>query len=304
MIADAPQANGTPPRTLPVALPRRSAFLVRWFSGWVRGYLKKHFHAVRLARGTQPDVPADVPLVVVLNHPSWWDPLLGIVLAGLFSVRTHYVPMDARMLDRYRLFKWLGFYGVEQGPRGATAFLRTTAALLARPNSAVWITAQGRFTDPRTRPPGLRPGIGHLARRLPRGVVVPLALEYPFWEERLPEALARFGLEIEGFGGGAVLVRGMPALLGNPDPAPLLRDLAEELADGQGPAALADRVDAAIARIACHGSVRAGRRLAPAEMDALLRALEATPRAATCSHGRPTVLKLDRAGLERLFGRR
>ena len=118
------------------------------------------------------------------------------------------------------------------------------------------------------------------------------------------DALARFGLEIEGFGGGAVLVRGLPALLGNPDPAPLLRDLAEELADGQGPAALADRVDAAIARLACHGSVRAGRRLAPAEMDALLRALEATPRAATCSHGRPTVLKLDRAGLERLFGRR
>jgi len=118
------------------------------------------------------------------------------------------------------------------------------------------------------------------------------------------EALARFGLEIEGFGGGAVLVRGLPALLGNPDPAPLLRDLAEELADGQGPAALADRVDAAIARMACHGSVRAGRRLAPAEMDALLRALEATPRAATCSHGRPTVLKLDRVGLERLFGRR
>ena len=118
------------------------------------------------------------------------------------------------------------------------------------------------------------------------------------------EALARLGLEIEGFGGGAVLVRALPALLGAPDPAPLLRDLAEELAELGEAASLQRRLDAAVARIACHGSVRAGRRLLPAEMDALLRAMEATPRAATCSHGRPTVLRLDAAALERMFGRR
>ncbi|BDG75034.1 DNA mismatch repair endonuclease MutL [Roseomonas fluvialis] len=118
------------------------------------------------------------------------------------------------------------------------------------------------------------------------------------------EALARLGLEIEGFGGGAVLVRALPALLGAPDPAPLLQDLAEELAELGEAASLQRRVDAAVARLACHGSVRAGRRLLPAEMDALLRAMEATPRAATCSHGRPTVLRLDAAALERMFGRR
>jgi DNA mismatch repair protein MutL len=118
------------------------------------------------------------------------------------------------------------------------------------------------------------------------------------------EALARLGLEIEGFGGGAVLVRALPALLGAPDPAPLLRDLAEELAELGEAASLQRRIDAAVARLACHGSVRAGRRLLPAEMDALLRAMEATPRAATCSHGRPTVLRLDVAALERMFGRR
>jgi DNA mismatch repair protein MutL len=118
------------------------------------------------------------------------------------------------------------------------------------------------------------------------------------------EALARLGLEIEGFGGAAVLVRALPALLGAPDPAPLLRDLAEELAELGEAASLQRRVDAAVARLACHGSVRAGRRLLPAEMDALLRAMEATPRAATCSHGRPTVLRLDAAALERMFGRR
>jgi DNA mismatch repair protein MutL len=118
------------------------------------------------------------------------------------------------------------------------------------------------------------------------------------------EALARLGLEIEGFGAGAVLVRSLPALLGAADPAPLLRDMAEELAEDAESTALDRKLDAAIARLACHGSIRAGRRLNAAEMDALLRQMEATPRAATCSHGRPTVLKLDRAALERMFGRR
>jgi DNA mismatch repair protein MutL len=118
------------------------------------------------------------------------------------------------------------------------------------------------------------------------------------------EALARLGLELEGFGPGAVLVRAMPALLGPAEPGALLRDLAEELVAEDEPGALLRRLDAAIARLACHGSVRAGRRLAPAEMDALLRAMETTPRAATCSHGRPTFLRLDAQALARLFGRR
>jgi DNA mismatch repair protein MutL len=118
------------------------------------------------------------------------------------------------------------------------------------------------------------------------------------------EALARLGLEIEGFGLGAVLVRALPAALGAPEPAPLLRDLADQLAEADEATALEARLDAAIARMACHGSIRAGRRLTPAEMDALLRRMEATPRAATCSHGRPTFLKLTQADIERLFGRR
>jgi DNA mismatch repair protein MutL len=139
-------------------------------------------------------------------------------------------------------------------------------------------------------------------------LLLPAVVDLPAEEaERLiahAEALARLGLEIESFGGGAVLVRAMPALLGNPEPAPLLRDLAEELAALGEAASLQRRLDAAVARLACHGSVRAGRRLNAAEMDALLRQMEATPRAATCSHGRPTVLRLDAAALERMFGRR
>ena len=121
------------------------------------------------------------------------------------------------------------------------------------------------------------------------------------------EALLALGLELEAFGPGALLVRALPALLSNggpPDPAPLLRDLADELAECGEATALEARLDAAIARLACHGSVRAGRRLNAAEMNALLRQMEATPRAATCSHGRPTVLTLSRADIESLFGRR
>jgi DNA mismatch repair protein MutL len=116
--------------------------------------------------------------------------------------------------------------------------------------------------------------------------------------------LAALGLEIESFGPGAVLVRAVPALLGAPDPAALVRDIAEELAEEGEQTTLSARLDAAIARLACHGSIRAGRRLTLAEMDALLRAMEATPRAATCSHGRPTFLRLGAGELERLFGRR
>jgi DNA mismatch repair protein MutL len=117
-------------------------------------------------------------------------------------------------------------------------------------------------------------------------------------------ALRRLGLEIEAFGPGAVLVRAVPAALREPDAAGLLRDLAEEFAESEAPEALEAQLDAALARLACHRSIRAGRRLAPAEMNALLREMEATPRAGTCSHGRPTFLKLSRAELETLFGRR
>ena len=116
-------------------------------------------------------------------------------------------------------------------------------------------------------------------------------------------ALAQLGLELEGFGPGAVLVRALPAVLGAADPQRLVADIADELAQHGESTALAQILDAVIARLACHGSIRAGRRLGLAEMDALLRQMEATPRAATCSHGRPTYLKLTRTELERLFGR-
>lgn len=118
------------------------------------------------------------------------------------------------------------------------------------------------------------------------------------------DELSQLGLEIESFGIGAVLVRALPAPLSGADPTPLLRDIAEELAEWGEATALAARLDAVIARMACHGSIRAGRRLSLEEMSALLRTMERSPRAATCSHGRPTYLKFGAADFARMFGRK
>ena len=122
-------------------------------------------------------------------------------------------------------------------------------------------------------------------------------------EEAAPD-LAELGLEIERFGPSAMLVRAVPATLGKPDVASLLADLAAEIAEFGGTLSLRDRLDHVAATIACHGSVRAGRTLSVAEMNALLREMEVTPRSGQCNHGRPTWVKLAHGDIERLFGRR
>ena len=116
--------------------------------------------------------------------------------------------------------------------------------------------------------------------------------------------LAEFGLVLEKFGPGAVVVREVPALLPGLDVAALVRDLADELAEWGQALSLKERVETVCGTLACHTSVRAGRRLTPAEMDALLRQMEATPNSGQCNHGRPTYIALDLADIERLFGRR
>ena len=117
------------------------------------------------------------------------------------------------------------------------------------------------------------------------------------------ETLARFGLGIERFGPGAVAVRETPAMLGETDVTQLVLDLADEIADSDTSDTLKERLDAIAATMACHGSVRSGRRLRPEEMNALLRQMEATPGSGTCNHGRPTYIELKLADIEKLFGR-
>ncbi|WP_028966751.1 DNA mismatch repair endonuclease MutL [Sphingomonas phyllosphaerae] len=121
-------------------------------------------------------------------------------------------------------------------------------------------------------------------------------------EARVAE-LAEFGLELERFGARAMLVRATPALLGSGDPKGLVTDLADELAAYDEALSLRERLDAIAGTMACHGSVRAGRVLSPAEMNALLREMEVTPHSGQCNHGRPTWVKLDMKSVAKLFGR-
>ena len=118
------------------------------------------------------------------------------------------------------------------------------------------------------------------------------------------EELAEMGLAIEPFGTGAVAVREVPAILGETNVQGLIRDLADDLAELDGAIALEKRIDDVCATMACHGSIRAGRRLTADEMNALLREMEATPHSGQCSHGRPTYVELKLADIEKLFGRR
>ena len=118
------------------------------------------------------------------------------------------------------------------------------------------------------------------------------------------EELGALGLAIEAFGPGAVVVREVPALLGACDAAGLVRDLADELQDIGESLVLKERLQEVCATMACHGSVRAGRRLNAEEMNALLREMEATPHSGQCNHGRPTYVELKLADIEKLFGRR
>lgn len=139
-------------------------------------------------------------------------------------------------------------------------------------------------------------------------LLIPEIVELPEEDgDRLIERageLAELGLVLEGFGPGAVAVREVPALLGGGDVAGLVRDIADDIAEWDQATRLRDRLDHVAATMACHGSVRAGRRLKPEEMDALLRDMEATPASGQCNHGRPTFVELKLSDIERLFGRR
>ncbi|MFZ1742201.1 MAG: DNA mismatch repair protein MutL, partial [Pontixanthobacter sp.] len=125
-------------------------------------------------------------------------------------------------------------------------------------------------------------------------------------EDAIPK-LAELGLVIERFGPDAMLVRAVPQVLGKANPAKLLQDIADDIAkhgpDEKGAILLGEKLDLVLATMACHGSVRAGRVLSVAEMNALLREMERTPRSGQCNHGRPTWVKLSMDDVEKLFGR-
>ena len=181
-----------------------------WAFGWyLRWFFWRHFHAVRIARTGLPAAPPGRPLIIYTNHPSWWDPALFILLSNsVLRGRPGFGPMEAEALGRYGLFRRLGVFGIDTAARhGARRFMATGLRILATPANILWVTSEGRFTDARVRPVQLRPGLAHLARRVPNAVIMPLAIEYSFWNERQPEALVSFGAPLPEDAGASATPR-------------------------------------------------------------------------------------------------
>lgn len=231
----------------PIAL--RSPVLLRQFERYLLWYVGRNFHALRLAKDGVPALPPDRPAIVVANHPSWWDPLTFILAARFcFPGRACYAPMDASALESYRIFKRFGAFGVDLDQRqGARRFLHIGGKILEQPGAMLWVNATGRFQDVRTRPLDLQPGVAHLAKRCPDAVLLPLALEYTFWNERYPEALLGFGAPIEA------------GTFEDDPPAKLLGHLEERLGDAMDRlAALAESRDPSRFEILLDGKVGVG----------------------------------------------
>jgi 1-acyl-sn-glycerol-3-phosphate acyltransferase len=183
-------------------VPHISKPILLFFRLIVRGHFWWHFRAVRLSHASHLASFHEERLIIYGNHSSWWDPMVMMLLgAKLMRQRQHYAPIDAESLKTYRILKYLGLFGVEmKTARGATRFLRTGHAILER-SGVLWVTPQGRFADVRERPLAFKPGLAALAARARSGcIVLPLAAEYVFWNERQPEALLRFGdpVRVEG----------------------------------------------------------------------------------------------------------
>ncbi len=177
-------------------MPQISPLTLRFFRRVVRRYFRQHFRAVG-AQGTARLRGLTGPIIVYGNHSSWWDPMMVVLLGEkLLPERRHYAPMDAQALEQYPILKKLGIFPVEMATtRGAVNFLATAETILNE-GGVLWVTPQGRFADPRDFPLSFKPGLGALALRMPGVPVVPLALEYPFWNERLPESLLHFGAPV------------------------------------------------------------------------------------------------------------
>ncbi len=188
-----PRPDDATPVTDPVAL--RSETWLRFFRYILERQLRRSFHAVRIARPGLPAISNEWPLIVYFNHPSWWEgALVPVLVDRLFPRRRAFGPIDADALKRYGFMRRLGFFGVQADSfSGAATFLRVGRRLLAERDTLFCITPEGRFVDARVRPVRLQPGLVGLLSGVPRVTVLPLAVEYPFWSERTPEALARFG---------------------------------------------------------------------------------------------------------------
>ncbi|MFA6045352.1 MAG: lysophospholipid acyltransferase family protein [Phycisphaerales bacterium] len=171
--------------------PRFAAF----FSRYVRWRTRRCFHAVRIS---QPQVlrafeDDPTPLIVMMNHPGWWDPLTAVLVQqALLRGRPGMAPMDQTQLEKFRFFRHLGLFGIDPDEsKNKTAMLNYVHREWAKsPRTVLWITPQGRFADVRA-PLELRPGAAVIAARTPGVRVVSLSIEYSFWLDQRPEMFLR-----------------------------------------------------------------------------------------------------------------
>jgi 1-acyl-sn-glycerol-3-phosphate acyltransferase len=168
----------------------KTPWLEQWFLRYTHTYLKRSFHAIHLY-GERPRIESDgrTPLLVCLNHSSWWDVLVGLFMATELFGWEYYTVMDARQLQRYRFFCRLGVIGVDRSSlAGVKEFLPYAETLLKGRQRALFLTPQGVMTSNYTRPIRFQPGVGRLAPLLGDFHLARVAMHYEFWDERLPEA--------------------------------------------------------------------------------------------------------------------
>lgn len=179
------------------SIPTNHDWLVKGFLGYARRMMRRQFHVFAVVDEIikHLQLAPTTPLIVYSNHPGWWDPIVGGLLrAEYFPDRKLFAPIDQQALENYRVLAKMGFYGIDLATmHGAAHFLRVSRAILQTQQSSLWLTPEGRFSDVRDHSLALMPGLAHLVSQTPNVVAIPLAIEYPFWEERLPEALAMFG---------------------------------------------------------------------------------------------------------------
>lgn len=182
----------------PVSDSWGSRVLNRGFRRYVRRFVKSSFNSVRVSGSEHALGLPPGSVVVYVNHPGWWDPMAAVLFTDLLLAgRRFAAPMDAAALARYPVLEKLGFFPVERdSAAGAREFLRHSRRALADGRTALWITPAGRFHDVRESV-SFQPGLSHLVDRDFGGSVLPVALEYVFWNERRPELLAKFGPLIE-----------------------------------------------------------------------------------------------------------
>lgn len=183
----------TEPRYIP---PNESPRFRAWFEGWCRrNLIGKKFCAVRVERsgaGLLRSLAGHPgPLILAVNHIGWWDPLMMLTIQRLFFPdRSLRAPMDASQLERFKIFRRMGVFGIDpDDPASLGRMSREMAAYFAQAEGpTLWITPQGEFADVRA-PLVLRPGVSRLAASTPGAVVVAVSVEYCFWADPKPEVL-------------------------------------------------------------------------------------------------------------------